>query len=121
MPLKIHYPKNNIQHKQKLLVVHGKCDNSAKITVELINKTTGQTVAGQRLAVNHAQSWAYSYQNLTAGNYSVTISQTNSPVITDTASFNVAPPPSHVLMAHSRPPTAEGREIIIVLVNYKMF
>src|SRR5216684_301977 len=95
MPVKIHYPKNGKPHKQKLLIVQGKCDDSTKVTGVLTDTTTGTVVqGGQKLPTNNAKSWAYRYQNLTKANYTFKIDQSNSPVITssDLVGFPVAPP-----------------------------
>jgi hypothetical protein len=92
MAVKIHYPKKNGTHKHGLLIVQGVCDNVAKITVELKNKTANQMVAGQPLGTGKQTCWAYRYQNLPKGDYELTLSQTNSPVETDTVPFSTDPP-----------------------------
>lgn len=95
MPLKIHYPKKNGKHRRKLLVAQGKCDNIAKVTVTLVNKATGQAVpGGQLLVANNTKVWGFRIGNLSLGDYTLTVTQTNSPAITETADFTVDPLPA---------------------------
>jgi len=76
MPLKIHYPKKNNKHKQRMLIVQGKCNDAAKTTGVLLNKTTGQIIPGRKLSKNMKQ-WGYMYQGLTKGDYKFTVTEAN--------------------------------------------
>lgn len=92
MPLKILHPKMNARHKQKIIIIQGKCDNAQKVTGKLVNKGTGQTIAGTKLTTQPKQ-WGYVYRNLAVGSYKFSIDQVNSPITTDTVDFDVTPPP----------------------------
>jgi hypothetical protein len=117
MPLKIKHPKNNQKIKQKLIIIQGRCDNAAQVTGEL--KKNGVIVpGGQKLGGGNKQ-WGYKYQGLANGDYEFTVSQTNSPVTTDSVTFSIesGPPPSS-----GSPPTVtspgDAEEVPVVFYPY---
>lgn len=92
MAFKINFPKkNSYKHKQKLIVIQGTCDNSAKVD-GVLTDSGGNTIAGQKLTSAKPTHWGYRYR-LDRGTYKFSVTQTNSPVLSDDVTFNVDPIP----------------------------